>query len=204
MYTVPYGAFSNITSVKRLEITCDLRYVADYAFYHMINLVDYKVVEDSDYRNEIGLPDTIVGIGNYAFAECYKLPYVILPHDLETLGNYVFKNDIVLREVHISRNDADNYSNSIKSIGQGLLDGCESLETLTIPFVGKTKNSSGDEAVLGWLFSQELTSEFRTEADLTDSLDLFYEVFHQAIEETIALQKQCGIDIISKYGKKED
>lgn len=34
--------------------------------------------------------------------------------------------------------------------------------------------------------------------------DLFYEVFHQAIEETIALQKQCGIDIISKYGKKED
>lgn len=32
--------------------------------------------------------------------------------------------------------------------------------------------------------------------------DLFYDIFHQAIEETIELQEQCGIDVISKYGKK--
>lgn len=42
---------------------------------------------------------------------------------------------------------------SIQTIEKGAFAGCSSLQTLTLPFVGNSRTSEGEAALLGWLFS---------------------------------------------------
>ena len=46
---------------------------------------------------------------------------------------------------------------SITTIGESVLEGCESIESLSLPYVGATPESTGSNAVLGYLFGEAAT-----------------------------------------------
>ena len=47
---------------------------------------------------------------------------------------------------------AINIPDTVKTIGAGALKGCNKLNSITLPFVGKTEEAETYESVLGWIF----------------------------------------------------
>ena len=88
---IQYGAFSNLTVGSTVIIeenaSKTTQTLQDYAFYN------------ADSLTRITLNAHITNIGEYVFAECNNISYVMINGN--TLGNYMFQNNIKLEEVHI-------------------------------------------------------------------------------------------------------
>lgn len=70
------------------------------------------------------LPQTLTEIEAYAFVDCEQLYYVALPEGLTTIGDQAFANCTSLLSFELS--------DSLQ-LGEGVLMGCSSLQTLTLP-----------------------------------------------------------------------
>ncbi|WP_254555381.1 leucine-rich repeat protein, partial [Salmonella enterica] len=77
---------------ERLEISGNVRYIHDYAFFNCINWNDYRITYEDDpilcpaSSESLYLPDTVQTIGNYAFYNCYNLEYLVIPKSTITIG----------------------------------------------------------------------------------------------------------------------
>ena len=56
-----------------------------------------------------------------------------------------FSNIASLEEIVIS--------DTVTEMSAKALEGCQNLQALTIPFIGKSRNAEGAEAILGYLFA---------------------------------------------------
>ena len=82
----------------------------------------------------INLPEGVVSFGDYAFAGCVGLKTIELPvSTLKSIGSYAFM-DTKIESIEIS--------SQVEYIGVGALSGCNSLRSLTIPFLGESANDS--------------------------------------------------------------
>lgn len=88
----------------------------------------------------VNIPVTVTNIGNKAFKGCTSLEEIILRGEITVIGYQAFANTSIKSLV---------LPDTLLSIGQGALMGMP-LETLTLPFIGGSANSSND--YLGYLF----------------------------------------------------
>ena len=117
--------------------------VADSAFYNQEEIT------------EITLPDTVIGIGKKAFYGCYALTSVNIPYGVKSIGERTFLEcDITHIHIPDTVTEIGEYAfqrceklteivvpNSVTYIGDGAFTDCISLESLTLPFVGKTETT---------------------------------------------------------------
>lgn len=119
---VSKGAASIPVSLKSITIGAGTR-IYDYAFASCTGL---ELVQ---------LPDGITYFGDYAFWDCKKLSDIKIPDDgITYVGDFAFAHTLITEL---------NLSASVANIGQGALSNCKKIESLTIPFLGKTPTSGG-------------------------------------------------------------
>ena len=95
---------------------------------------------DCDHLVAVLLGDRISKIGDFSFYFCKNLKYVNMDR-LTQIGEYAFANCPVLVRV--------NLSTSCISIGLGAFQGCGSVSSMVLPFVGNTATQNG---YLGYIF----------------------------------------------------
>ena len=97
----------------------------------------------------IALPDTLTEIGDFAFYNCTSLAYVAAQNTaLTAVGRNAFTNCESLLGLHLPA--------TVETMEIAMLEGCRSLESLTLPFVGGGRGeSASDTAYLGYLFGAE-------------------------------------------------
>ncbi len=107
-----------------------------------------KNVEDNAFSgcksiSAIVLPESIESIGSFAFYQCRDLVFVDIKSDKCNIGSYAFAECGELYSFELK--DAD-------SIGRGAFYSCDSLEELTLPFVG---GSPEENSFIGYIFGAE-------------------------------------------------
>ena len=88
----------------------------------------------------VSIPTTVTNIGNKAFKGCSSLVTLSIRGNVSVIGYQAFAHTAV-KELTLP--------DTLTSVGQGILMGTP-IETLTLPFIGGSKNSSND--YLGYLF----------------------------------------------------
>ena len=71
------------------------------------------------------IPNSVTGIGDYAFSWCESLQSIIIPNSVTKIGDYAFSWCKSLQRVTIS--------NSVTRIGDYAFSWCRSLQSITIP-----------------------------------------------------------------------
>lgn len=87
--------------------------------------------------------DTVV-IGDGAFSGCLDLTSLIIVESVTTIGDGAFANSGLTSIV---------IPDSVTTIGTGILAGCDSIASVTVPFVGSVAN--GDITYFGYLFGAD-------------------------------------------------
>ncbi|MBO5067072.1 MAG: leucine-rich repeat domain-containing protein, partial [Clostridia bacterium] len=105
-------------SLKTVTITGG-KYIDTFAFYNCNSL------------QSINIPDTVVSIGSSAFAYCSSLQSIDVPNSVTSIGYEAFENCSSLTNAVIG--------NGVTSIGESVFYGCSSLRSISLPFVGATK-----------------------------------------------------------------
>jgi len=96
------------------------------------------------------IPNTVTGIGDYAFHNCTKLTSVTIPNSVTSIGDGAFMGCTSLTSIIIP--------DSVTSIGEGAFRGCTKLESITIPFIGASKDATSYSAVFGYIFGYTTSS----------------------------------------------
>ena len=71
----------------------------------------------------ITIPNSVTGIGDYAFEYCSRLTSVTIPNSMTSIGSYAFQGCSGLTSVTIP--------NSVTSIGSYAFSGCSGLKSIT-------------------------------------------------------------------------
>lgn len=126
-------AFSGLTSLREVVlsqavISSGVSSIGDYAFNNCSSL------------EEISIPQSVTDIGQYAFRDCYaEIVWEGTPQ-INYIGSYAFAGYLGT-ELEIP--------SSVTSISRNAVNGCNNLNTLTIPFVG---SGSGSYSHFGYIF----------------------------------------------------
>lgn len=104
-----------------------------------------SVVIDESYE---GKP--VVGIAASAFSGVAKLKEIVIPSTVESIGALAFSGCSRLKNVVVP--------NSVTYIGTKAFSDCEGLLSLTLPYVGESKDGT-ENAHLGFLFGADTYEE---------------------------------------------
>ena len=125
-YEINAAAVPSVLEV--LIVGGDVETIPDYAFY------DCRITC-------VSLPETVTAIGNFAFYGCRRLVYANIEETAtRTIGERAFTNCAALRRLDLPE--------TVTEIGFATLEGCASVERLTLPFVGGNKT---ENTYLGYL-----------------------------------------------------
>ncbi len=72
-------------------------------------------------------------------------------YPVEEIEGGAFTNQIILTDVEVG--------NNIKKIGEGAFAGCTNLKTLSLPFVGESKEATNSSRVFGHIFGSSATTD---------------------------------------------
>ena len=93
------GAFQGCTSLRNLHIPDTVKIIPDYLCYGCTSLelavMGYGLDRASDSYNRNAT------IGQYAFANCSRLSYFVVPETVKNVYNFAFNNDVSLALVYI-------------------------------------------------------------------------------------------------------
>ena len=171
-------AYSNVKSVM---IVNSLTTIGQYAFAHCANL------------QTVTIDDSVTSIGDYAFYNCQKLETVAYGSGLSAIGNYAFAECSELSKINSTDNGVFNLNgNGLKKIGKmafnnankatkiivgksvesielGAFNGCNSLVSIELPFIGIDRNSAYSQSqVLGYIFGYETSNKEGTTMQYTN------------------------------------
>lgn len=133
---------------------------------YTVNRIDNHAFSGCDKVTSITLPNTIVSIGEYSFADtnittmtipesvtelagyvfqnCLALETAVLPSNLETIKKYTFVNCSALKEINIPT--------TVTNIEELAFSGCSSLTSVVIPeSVTSIEKSAFDGSGLVWI-----------------------------------------------------
>ncbi len=123
---------SNLGSITFEDGSC-LQRIGDRAFccYGILGLVESCPLKTVD------LPNSLLSIGDFAFAECKELESITIPESMQYIGKRAFGSCIKLKSVNYNAIDCnivfDGYTGPGGSFsGRSWLYGCESLTDLSI------------------------------------------------------------------------
>ena len=169
--SIPSNAFDGCTMLENITISDNVDYIGSYAFRNCSNLSKLnsdeagvfnipqgvKTINTYTFYNcslveEITLSDGITLISDYAFDKCSLISKfnsknateLIVPLSCISIGEYAFKDMALITNVVIP--------DSVESIGQGAFNGFNSLESITLPFIGGSDDATNYAAVFGYIF----------------------------------------------------
>ncbi|MDE7095084.1 MAG: leucine-rich repeat domain-containing protein, partial [Anaeroplasmataceae bacterium] len=152
---IGYGAFNNCVSLTNVNLPESyLKIIDAYAFSGCTGL------------EEMFIPASVTNINSFAFENCFEIQNIEFGKDensstLVTIGEYAFKNCRAVRKFDLPE--------SLVDVEYAILNGMESLEELTIPFVGERRGNDyfdydedyQGEATFGYLFGSMMIENFR-------------------------------------------
>lgn len=109
LFNVNYERLKNEGDTKEIgEFLHELKeYNVDLLNYDRVNVIGSKTVLPRVPRTTEGefvVPDGIVRIPDYAFAECDKITSVVMPDTVESIGAYAFTGCTSLKKIRLSEN----------------------------------------------------------------------------------------------------
>ena len=163
-------AFYNCTSLQNVTIGNGVQSIGSYAFYGCTSL------------QSVTYGDGLQSIGDYAFAGCVSLGMVnsesantaVLGKNLATIGQYAFQNCGALKAITVEK--------SVTGIGVAAFMGCNSVESMVLPFVGADRGTeTGATQVLGHIFGYKTSAAEGTTMQLTG----YYYYIPQSLRQVI-------------------
>jgi|GEM_PF-4741791 len=148
-------AFYNCKSLNIVEINANVKGITAETFFGCDVLQNIKVGANNELYSSVGgvlfnkdkttlikypqnksgtsytVPESVTGIGRYAFDGCSQLTNIILPSGLTDIYDYAFSNCKKLREITFKSAVPPNF-------GDGVFDGSSSISKINVP------NGSGD------------------------------------------------------------
>lgn len=152
-----------------------------YIFGDNLNVPSNLIVKISDGITSIGasafsycsaiaaidIPNSVTTIDQYAFRECRSLTSIEIPSNVTSIEMYAFDGCNSLQKVAFEKNSqlttigeyafngcgfkSVEIPDSVISIGYCAFNGCTSLESITVPFVGKRRDGTGNTS-FNWIF----------------------------------------------------
>ena len=146
-------AFYNTTGLKELVFPSELQSIGSYAFYGTrirelnipgeVTSIGSHAFDGDVALTSLTIPGNVTSIGSYAFSGCENITTLTLESGIETIGDYAFQNLKVTSVV---------VPDSVESIGVGAFKGCDSLESISLPFVGASRDAEAYNGVFGYIF----------------------------------------------------
>ena len=132
--SIGQGAFFLCSTLERVVMPDSVEIIGKKAFY------------DCSSLTEIVIPDNVISIEERAFAGCYSLTNIIFRENsqLISIGEFAFEHCINLTQIVVP--------NSVISIGTSAFHFCDNLKSITLPFVGETKDGI-ENTHIGFVFS---------------------------------------------------
>ncbi|MDY4145232.1 MAG: leucine-rich repeat protein [Bacilli bacterium] len=149
---IPENAFANCDSIESITLPKTVESIGQNAFYNCKGLKRLNSEEDGVFN----IPELVKIINDYTFYECNQAIKFTMGQ-VETVGSYAFYGITLITEVYIPE--------TVQSIGEGAFKGCNSIEKITLPFIGSKENdTSVDSQTLGHIFGHinKSSSSFKT------------------------------------------
>ena len=171
-------AYSNVKSVM---IGNSVTTIGQYAFAYCASL------------QTVTIDDSVTSIGDYAFYNCQKLETVAYGSGLSAIGNYAFAECSGLSKINSTDNGVFNLNgNGLKKIGKmafnnankatkiivgksvesielGAFNGCNSLVSIELPFIGIDRSTAYSQSqVFGYVFGYETSNKEGTTMQYTN------------------------------------
>lgn len=126
--------FSGCTALTGITIPNGVTTLGSYAFQNCTGIT------------EITLPDSVIAIQAGGFSGCRGLEKIQFSKHLESIGDFAFQNCILFSSMIIP--------DSVTSMGSGVFSGCSKLESLTLPFVGSSKEpeAASEKTLFAYIF----------------------------------------------------
>lgn len=125
-------AFNNCTSLSSITIS------------NSVVSLGNGVFKDCKSLKSIEIPDNVVSLGSEAFCGCSALSHVDLGNGVDGLKYDTFNGCTSLKSIVVPK--------SVNSIAGTTFAHCTSLESMTLPFVGSSRDATGNSSVLGIIF----------------------------------------------------
>ena len=141
--TVDSYAFASCISLETISLPDSITSINEHAFDGCISLAN------------VGVSKSLKSIGAYAFNGCVSVSKfnsdkdgeLILPQKVSTIGQYAFCNLANIEKVVVS--------DAVISIGEGAFSGCNSIQEITLPFVGQSSSATEHYSMFGYIFGYQ-------------------------------------------------
>ncbi len=112
------GAFSGNAYVKEIVFLCDDEGNS------AIKEIQSGAFENCISLNKIVIPQNVETIGDNVFSGCSSLKEVTISYGVTSIGDFVFKNCVALEQISLPQ--------TINNIGEGAFIGCENLKVVDV------------------------------------------------------------------------
>jgi len=170
--SIPTAAFNNCSFLETITIPNSTTSIGAYAFANCSGLKRLN----SNVDGVFNIPNGVTQINEYTFDGCSLVTKFTLSNNVESIGKCAFRNcslvtqfnstvdgQLIIPSSCVSIGDyafegfglmTDLYvPDTVETIGRGAFFNCNLLVNITLPFVGKSIDAVGPEAVFGYIFN---------------------------------------------------
>ena len=124
--SIGYGAFSNCKSLTAIEVSDNNKnYFSINGILFNKDKFELIIYPAGKKNREYKIPNSVTGIGTFAFSGCDALINITIPNSVTSIGWSVFEYCTSLKSVTIP--------DSVKYIGDSAFLSCDALTSITIP-----------------------------------------------------------------------
>ena len=134
--------------ISNLEAWCRITFNSIYSnpLYYSDN-----VYLNGELLTELIIPNSTTIISDYAFTNCVNLTSIVIPDGVTSIGESAFAGCSGITDIKVP--------DSVMTIGFGAFNDCNSLVSMTLPFVGASRDGSSN-ANLEYLFDTKFVTVF--------------------------------------------
>ena len=153
------ATFQNCASLERVILPNGIKIIGVAAFYECASLKTLSVKGEILEYPKISIPETVVGIGAYAFTECTSIQCVEIPEAITDIGQYTFYGCTSLEVIDILSGTANigeaafynctrlyelNVKNGVSNVGY-----CAFAQATSLPSINIIEGIIGENAFYG-------------------------------------------------------